>query len=90
MEAYSRKNDQFFSLFMFAIMKRSGIKRSANGTYQRLNENHYERIGKIPKICFPNNKILTTVAHACTLTPGPTPIIREQYRIPVQITPRIG
>ena len=49
------------------------------------NENHYERIGKITKICFPNNKILTTVAN-----PGPNPIIREQHRIPVQITPRIG
>ena len=54
------------------------------------NENHYERIRKIPTICFPNNKILTTVAHSCTLTPGPTPNLREQYRIPVQITPRIG
>ena len=47
-------------------------------------------MGKIPKICFPNNKTLTTVAHPCTLTPGPTPILREENRITVQITPRIG
>ena len=47
-------------------------------------------MGKIPKICFPNNKALTTVAHLCTLTPGPTPILREENRTPVQITPRIG
>ena len=53
------------------------------------NEN-CERMGKITRICFPNNRILTTVAHPCTLTPCPTPIIREQNRIPVQITPRIG
>jgi hypothetical protein len=45
---------------------------------------------KIPKICSPNNSVATIVGHPCTPNPIPTPTIREQNKIPVQMTPRIG
>ena len=45
---------------------------------------------KIPKICSPNNRVAIIVGHPCTPNPIPTPTIREQNKIPVQMTPRIG
>ena len=45
---------------------------------------------KILKICSPNNRAAIIVGHPCTPNPIPTPTIREQNKIPVQMTPRAG
>ena len=63
------------------------IKRSVNETYQRMKTttNEWERY--LRYVSQKNN-----IDHCCTsmyTNSRPTPIIREQNRIPVQITPRI-